>query len=225
MDFVLWRIARDCWRHHPHHRPTAHEALQIWEDVNSRLIDPRVTATNPAETHLFPEHIGNSPASLLNVTQEVEIAVHSVIETRAGCVELNATWQDEPRSRGRTAVRLLCPAGNQTVDDQGWSEVSTMYLCAALAYCLTYGDLQTFRDEITRWRRVQHENLLPLYGVCEVKVGGVFQWHAVVPLYLSFVLWNREKLNTMRYMGHTSARPWVKLVRHIYVATILTLRS
>jgi len=131
IDLVLWRMARDCWRHHPHNRPFATELRDIWQDPNSGLICS-------SQAPLFPEPItkpSEGCAGLLDLSEELTRVTQTPVLTHAGYTELQAEWQGDNRTSYVQHVLLLRPVdenGSEVFD--GWTEVRipcvrVVYVC------------------------------------------------------------------------------------------------
>ncbi|KAH7096851.1 hypothetical protein BKA62DRAFT_624577 [Auriculariales sp. MPI-PUGE-AT-0066] len=179
LDFIRWRIAQDCWQHIPSHRPTAAEILHIWNDPHSRQVG----------SNLVPELIGDSGSGLLDMTRCTKYYLSVSPTLSPGYESITAECRAHPNASGCVYVDLVRPSGQASVDKSGW--------------------YQPFRDEVARWRRLRHENLLPLFGVCFVKE--LQQWHAVVPRYDPFEDWHEGVVRRRKHLSKTLA-PWLKLI-------------
>ncbi|EJD37122.1 hypothetical protein AURDEDRAFT_173877 [Auricularia subglabra TFB-10046 SS5] len=185
LDFVVWRVARDCWHPLPSHRPRASQVLRIVQTHSNQVHMPETMLD------LF-SHVQDEVPDL---TSEIRVqptapafvgpASYARVRARWGPPEIAPRIVDVVLTRRDEAVPL---------DSTGWS--------------------RPLLDELVRWRRLRHANLVPLLGRCSI--GGV--GYAVSPAYThcDARTWLAdEDQNAKRRESSDSNAPLMKLLRDI----------
>ncbi|KAH7096841.1 kinase-like domain-containing protein [Auriculariales sp. MPI-PUGE-AT-0066] len=138
LDWVMWRLLRDCWEQLPRHRVTIDTLQSLWQSEDLR------TLTFSSAPNLLGKAGGWE-----DLTQEITIpAAALTVPRRRGDynIIIGAKWQ--PAEIGQNYVQVHLVQRRDVVND---IETNT-----------------EFAAELVRWRRIRHERFEPLLGVCKI---------------------------------------------------------